>query len=448
MRVVNGLIYDEKAAAGTEGFRPGTLRTAGAEIDAVSFGGAEETAAAGAETEQNRNVNANINANANGTVAAAENEPILDATGCYVIPGLLDLHFHGCVGEDFSDASPEGLAKMAAYELSQGVTYICPAGMTLPEEQLDKICRNAAQYRAAQNKSAQDRAAQNRAVQHQDARDGAAEAEGQPGAELVGINLEGPFLSEGKKGAQNPDYLHKPDTEMLERLLNSAQGLVRLITVAPELPGALPFIETAAKRFGLTVSVGHTEADYDTAMAAFQAGASQATHLYNGMPPLHHRAPGVIGAAFDAEGVRAELICDGVHIHPAVIRMTFQLFGRDRVILISDSLRAAGMPDGQYPFGGQEIEVHGNRATLLGKPETLAGSVTNLMGCLREAVSFGIPLADAVRAASTNPAKALGLFERIGSLDAGKDASFVLLNKADFSVKSIVFHGKLLSSFK
>lgn len=411
MRVVNGLIYDEKAAVGADGFCLGALRTTGAEISAVAFEGAEAAVAVGA---------AGTSFDAVGeTAAATEEEQVLDAAGCFVIPGLLDLHFHGCVGEDFSDAKPEGLAKMAAYELSQGVTYICPAGMTLPEAQLDKICRNAAQYQAAQ-------------------------ANRESGAELVGINLEGPFLSEGKKGAQNPDYLHKPDAEMLKRLLKSAEGLVRLITVAPELPGALPFIETAAKQFGLTVSVGHTEADYDTAMAAFKAGARQATHLYNGMPPLHHRAPGVIGAAFDAGNVRAELICDGIHIHPAVIRMTFQLFGRERVILISDSLRATGMPDGQYPFGGQEIEVHGNRATLLGKPETLAGSVTNLMGCLRQAVAFGIPLADAVRAASTNPAKALGLFERIGSLEAGKDASFVLLNKTDLSVKAIVFHGKLL----
>jgi len=177
-------------------------------------------------------------------------------------------------------------------------------------------------------------------------------------------------------------------------------------------------------------------------MAAFDAGAKHATHLYNGMPPIHHRSPGVIGAAFDTPGVMAELICDGVHIHGAVVRLTFRLFGAERVVLISDSLRAAGMPDGQYPFGGQEIEVYGNRATIVGHPETLAGSVTSLMGCLRQAVSFGIPLADAVRASTYNPARSIGIDHRTGTLDVGKEASIVLLNKDDLSIRAIFFRGE------
>jgi len=291
---------------------------------------------------------------------------VLDASGCYVIPGLVDVHFHGAVGEDFSDATAEGLQKIADFELSQGVTYICPAGMTLPEDQLTAICKNVAAHRK-QNTG---------------------------GAEVVGAHLEGPFLSTAKKGAQNGDFLHDPDIPMLQRLQEAAEGCVRLVTVAPEQPGAMDFIR-AAKEMGITVSVGHTVADYDTAMEAFRNGASHATHLYNGMPPVHHRAPAVIGAAFDSPGVRAELICDGIHIHGGVVRMTFRLFGKERMILISDSLRAAGMPDGIYPFGGQEIEVHGNRATIAGHPETLAGSVTSLMGCMRQAVAFGIPLEDA-----------------------------------------------------
>ena len=163
------------------------------------------------------------------------------------------------------------------------------------------------------------------------------------------------------------------------------------------------------------------------------------------MPPLHHRSPGVIGAAFDTPGVQAELICDGIHIHGAMVRLAFRLFGRERVILISDSLRATGMPDGQYPFGGQEIEVHGSRATIVGHPETLAGSVTSLMGCLRQAVSFGIPLTDAVRSCTYNPAQSIGIEDRAGTLEEGKEASFVLLNKADLSIRSIVFKGSLVS---
>ena len=347
--------------------------------------------------------------------SASSDGRMLDASGCYVIPGLVDVHFHGCVGEDFSDASPEGLQQMADFELSQGVTYICPAGMTLPEDQLTAICRNAAAHRA---KNA-------------------------GGAQLVGLHLEGPFLSTAKKGAQNGDFLHDPDSAMLRRLQKAAEGCVKLVTVAPEQPGAMDFIR-AAVADGIAVSVGHTTADYDTAAAAFAAGADHATHLYNGMPPLHHRSPGVIGAAFDDPKVQVELICDGVHIHASIVRATFRLFGAERVILISDSLRATGMPDGQYPFGGQEIEVHGNRATILGHPETLAGSVTSLMGCLRQAVAFGVPLADAVRAASYNPARSIGIDRQAGSLDTGKEASLILLDREDLSIRAIVFQGELL----
>ena len=347
--------------------------------------------------------------------SASSDGRMLDASGCYVIPGLVDVHFHGCVGEDFSDASPEGLQRMADFELSQGVTYICPAGMTLPEDQLTAICRNAAAHRA---KNA-------------------------GGAQLVGLHLEGPFLSTAKKGAQNGDFLHDPDSAMLRRLQKAAEGCVKLVTVAPEQPGAMDFIR-AAVADGIAVSVGHTTADYDTAAAAFAAGADHATHLYNGMPPLHHRSPSVIGAAFDDPKVQVELICDGIHIHSSVVRATFRLFGAERVILISDSLRATGMPDGQYPFGGQEIEVHGNRATILGHPETLAGSVTSLMGCLRQAVAFGVPLADAVRAASYNPARSIGIDRQAGSLDTGKEASLILLDREDLSIRAIVFQGELL----
>lgn len=339
-------------------------------------------------------------------------EQVLNADGCYVIPGLVDVHFHGCIGEDFSDATPEGLQRIADYELSQGVTYICPAGMTLPEEQLVKICENAAAHRR----------------------------KNMGGAELVGVHLEGPFLSMAKKGAQNADYLHAPDIAMLRRLQASAEGCVRLVTAAPEEAGALEFIRAAVEA-GIAVSVGHTVADYDIAKAAFAAGADHVTHLYNGMPPMHHRAPGVIGAAFDSPGVMAELICDGVHIHGAMVRLAFRLFGAERMILISDSLRAAGMPDGRYPFGGQEIEVHGNRATIAGHPETLAGSVTSLMGCLRQAAAFGIPLADAVRAASSNPAKSIKIDDRAGSLEEGKEASIVLLDRKTLAVRKIIFKG-------
>ena len=339
----------------------------------------------------------------------------ISAHGCYVIPGLTDLHFHGCVGEDFSDATPDGLQKMADYELSRGITQICPAGMTLGEDQLTKICQNAAAHRA---KNA-------------------------GGAELVGLHLEGPFLSMAKKGAQNAAYIHDPDAAMLHRLQEAAGGLVKLVTLAPEQPNSLEFIQSA-RQDGVTVSLGHTTADYDTAFAAYKAGARQATHLFNAMPPFTHRAPGVVGAAFDYPEVKVELICDGVHIHPAVVRAVFKLFGSDRVILISDSLRATGMPDGRYPFGGQEIEVHGNRATMADDPNTLAGSVSDLMACLKTAVSFGIPLADAVTAAAVNPAKVLGIYNRLGSLDIGKEANAAILDE-HLDLKAVLYHGEVVA---
>lgn len=333
---------------------------------------------------------------------------VYDAAGCYVIPGLTDLHFHGCRGADFSDGDGAGLRTMAEYELSRGVTQICPAGMTLEEDALAAACRTAAEYHAS----------------------------GTNGAELVGINLEGPFLSEAKKGGQNGAWLRAPDIRLFRRLNQASGGLVRLVSVAPELPGAMEFIRQASG--DAVVSLAHTQSDYDTAMEAFRQGAKQVTHLFNAMEPFLHRAPGVVGAALDSPDCRVELICDGIHIHPSVVRAVFRMFGADRVILVSDSMRATGMPDGEYMLGGQEVTVRGARATL---PDgTLAGSATDLMRCLRNAVSFGIPLADAVRAACVNPAKVLGIYHRVGSLEPGKEARLAILNP-NLSLKAVFFQG-------
>lgn len=330
-----------------------------------------------------------------------------------MIPGLTDVHFHGCRGADLSDGDAAGLQTMAEYELSRGVTQICPAGMTLLEEQLIKVCRTAAAHKR----------------------------EGRPGADLAGINLEGPFLSYAKKGAQNGEWLHAPDVAMLRRLEEASEGLVKLVSVAPELEGALDFIRQVKDR--VTVSVAHTAAGYDTALAAFQAGARQCTHLYNGMAPFAHREPGVVGAAFDCGHVMCELICDGVHIHPAMVRATFRLMGKDRMILISDTMRAAGMSDGSYTLGGQDVTVRGNRAELA--DGTIAGSVTDLMACLKVAVSVvGIPLADAVTAAAVNPAKVMGIYDRLGSLDVGKQANVAVLDE-HLDLKAVIFRGEVVS---
>lgn len=333
----------------------------------------------------------------------------LDFSGCRIIPGLTDLHFHGCVGADFSDGDIDGLQKMADFELERGIMQICPAGMTLLPEQLEKICRLAQQHRSSSTS----------------------------GAELVGINLEGPFLSAEKKGAQNGDWLQAPSYELFMRLYDMSGGLVKLLTLAPELDGAMDFIEKASKT--VRISLGHTTADYDTATAAFKAGARQVTHLYNAMLPFTHRAPGLIGAAADCGDATVELICDGVHIHPAVIRASFKLFGRERIILVSDTMRATGLPDGEYTLGGQPVFLNGRKPTLA--DGTIAGSATDLMSCMKTAVAFGIPLADAAYCAAVTPARALGIFENVGSLDAGKLANFIVLDDR-LEIKAMFFKGK------
>ena len=260
------------------------------------------------------------------------------------------------------------------------------------------------------------------------------------GAALVGINMEGPYISPGNIGAQNPAYLHLPDEAMFRRLQERSGNLIKLVDVAPEVDGALDFIRSVSS--DVRVSIAHTQADYDTACAAIEAGARQMTHLCNAMPPLHHRKPGPIGAAFDHSEVMPELIADGVHIHPSMVRLLFAAFGADRVILISDSMMATGLDDGEYSLGGQDVTVRGNVATL--RSGTIAGSATDLMACVRVAVrDMGIPLDAAVRAASANPARALGLEGERGSIEVGKIADAVVLDE-NLRVRHVILRGELL----
>lgn len=330
-----------------------------------------------------------------------------DAHGCYIIPGLVDVHTHGAMSEDASDGIPEGMPVMSRYYAKQGVTSWCPTTMTLKEPVLTEAMKAIAAFERPAD-----------------------------GAKVAGIHLEGPFLCYSKRGAQAPENLHAPDAPMFHRLNAVSGGLVRLVTVAPEEPGALEFIKEVSQT--CTVSLGHTAADYDTAKAAYDAGATHATHLFNGMPSLHHREPGVIAAASDA-GATVELITDGLHIHPAVIRLTHKLFG-DKLVLVSDSLRCAGMPDGDYELGGQPITMKDGKATLTGT-DTLAGSSIHLMDGLRRTVSFGVPLEAAVTAATLAPAKAIRMDDQIGSLDVGKWADFVMLDE-ELNVKVVYINGK------
>jgi len=331
----------------------------------------------------------------------------LDLEGAYVIPGLVDIHSHAAVGGDASDGDPEALYPMGRFYAAGGVTSWCPTTMTLKEPELTKAVKAIRTYQRPAD-----------------------------GAKMAGINLEGPFLSMSKKGAQNPENLHAPDADMFFRLQEASGNRVCLVTVAPEEPGAIPFIEQVSGT--CRVSIGHTAADYDQACAAFRAGASHATHLFNGMPGLHHRMPGVIAAASDW-GATVELITDGIHIHPSVIRLTHRLFG-DKLCLISDSLRCTGMPDGEYDLGGQSVTMKNGKATLTGT-DTLAGSSIHLMEGLRRSVHFGIPLESAVYAATAAPAQVIGKFDRIGSIAPGKCADFVILNQ-ELQVQQVFIDGK------
>jgi N-acetylglucosamine-6-phosphate deacetylase len=345
-------------------------------------------------------------------VGWAEGE-VIDGSGLMAIPGLVDVHFHGAMGQDFCNGTPEAIETLAAYQASQGVLAICPATMTFPEERLQAIADAAASWVATGPHAGC--------------------------ADFAGINMEGPFISPHKVGAQNPAYVHAPDVAMFRRLQQHAGGLFRLVTLAPEVDGALEFVDALADEVG--ISVGHTCASYDEAAAAFQHGARQVTHLWNAQPPLHHRDPSVIGAAADHEHVCVELICDGVHIHPAAVRLTFRLFS-GRVVMIADSMEATGMPDGSYELGGQTVHVRGNLATL--ENGTIAGSATNLFDCLRWAVQMaGIPLAEALTACTLTPARAIGVDDRFGSLAAGRVAN-VLLVDDDLRIQRIYLRGQEL----
>ncbi len=381
MRIIRGMVYTDRMC-----FEPGEIVIEGERIEKV------ERCGIGSLTEREMQT--------------------------YVLPGLVDIHFHGCAGYDFCDGTAEAVRAIAEYEMTHGVTTICPATMTLPEERLLEICAAGAAAVETEVLSGE--------IPLRDV--------------LRGIYLEGPFLSEQKKGAQNPAFLRRPDLAMLRRLQRAAKGMIRMVALAPETEGAMELIEEGAGEFRF--SIAHTCAAYERAKAAMEAGVHHVTHLYNGMPPFTHRNPGVIGAAAENGDTRAELICDGIHIHPCVVKSTFRLFGADRMVLVSDSMMATGMGDGEYALGGQPVTVMGSRAAL--QDGTIAGSVTNLYDCMRTAIRMGVPKEEAVRAATLNPAQAVGLDAECGSLRPGRRAD-ILLAGGDFALLEVIKSGRGVS---
>lgn len=322
-------------------------------------------------------------------------EDAVDLGGATVIPGLIEVHSHGNTNHDFSDGDYEGLVAMARYYLSCGITSFAPASMTLDYGTLGKAFATARRL---------------------------ADEKPEGCSVLRGIQMEGPYFSYKKKGAQNADYLKDPDFEGFQKLYNDCGGLIRIVDVAPELPGAEDFVRQASKL--CTVSIAHTDSDYDHAKAAVDAGVTHLTHLYNAMPGISHRAPGVIPAASENPNVRAEIICDGIHIHPAAVRLGFAMFP-GRMILVSDSGRCAGLPDGaQFDLGGQSAWLRDGVGKLA--DGTIACSATNLYQCMLNCLRWQIREEDVIKAATYNPACALGVEDQVGSIATGKTADFLV----------------------
>ena len=351
----------------------------------------------------------------NGTITAVgapapAGAEVVDGAGDTLIPGFVDVHTHGCAGHDTCDADDEGLRAMARQYASKGVTSTLATSMTIAPERLKNVFETV------------------RRVMD----------EGTGAATIRGTYMEGPFFNAAKKGCQAGEYLLNPDFALFSSLNAASGGAVRIVAVASELPGAMEFIEKASKVAKVTLA--HTTANYECAGRGIEAGAGHITHTFNAMPPFLHRDPGVVGAALDHENVRMELICDGIHLHPAVIRMMFHAAGAGRLVLVSDSMSAAGVADGEYELGGQKVTVSNGRATL--DDGTIAGSASNLLDCVKNCVRFGVAFEDAVRAATINPADEIGLADHIGSIAVGKEADLVLLNGA-FDIERVYIAGKL-----
>ena len=318
----------------------------------------------------------------------------IDAGGNLLLPGLIDVHTHGCIGMDTMDADFEPMCRFYA---EHGTTSFLPTTMTMGYDALERVTQAKTDF---------------------------------PGAEILGFHFEGPYISEKHKGAQNPAYIKKPSAKEFSRFKN-----VKMVTIAPESEGSAEFIRAVTPE--CIVSIGHTDCTYETALEAIENGASCLTHTYNAMPPFHHRNPGPIGAAFEKH-IYAQIICDGFHISKPVVLATYKMFGADRMVLISDSIRSAGLPDGEYESGGLKVFLKDGAARLA--DGTIAGSSATLLDCVKKAVEFGIPLDDAVRMASRTPAELLGV--KKGRIEPGYDADLLITDR-ELNIKTVITAGKV-----
>lgn len=335
-----------------------------------------------------------------------ETGDVLDCSGCTVVPGFVDVHIHGGGDGDMADADAASLQRMSRYLARHGVTSFCPASMTLPYETLERQFAAVEAFKGSEE-----------------------------GARILGVRMEGPYISMEKKGAQCGEYVRKPDIQEFRAL--HAVSPVCVVDVAPEVDGAYAFGDAASAV--CTVSAAHTAATFAQTQGAFAHGFTHGTHLFNAMPPIRNREPGAVTAFFDSETTTAEMICDGFHNHPAIVRMAFRLLGAERAVVVSDSMRAAGCGDGDYALGGQQVFVRNGKACLA--DGTIAASTTNIHAEFCNLLSWGIPFADALRACTINPARVAGAADRIGIIEPGKLADLLVLDEQR-NIRHVFIHGK------
>lgn len=345
-----------------------------------------------------------------GKLEKANDEEVYDASNEYILPGLVDIHSHGRVGEDFNFADKDGLQKMCDSYAKCGVTAVLGTTMTNEPGAIKQAMTYIGEYRKEKH----------------------------TGAKLLGINMEGPFLGRDKKGAHDERYLRPIDPEWFEEMRKCSDDSIRIVSVDPRDPKTAEFIKECLKE-NIRVSVAHTGCDYETAVYAFENGADHVTHLFNAMNPLLHRAPGIVGAAFD-KNIYAEIICDGIHVNETLIRMMFKLLP-DKMIIISDSMQAAGLSDGMYSLGGLDVCVKNKKATL--SDGTIAGSTADVYSEMLNVVKFGIPKETAVLAATKIPAESVGLGDKVGTIEVGRQADFVIAGE-ELELKKVYIDGVII----
>lgn len=346
-------------------------------------------------------------------------DKVIDADGSYVSPGFIDIHNHGNNGHDVMEGTCEALSSMASFHISNGVTSFLATTMTDSIPKTKNVIKTVSDYMNDQYRD-----------------------EKYEKSEVLGLYLEGPYFSMDKKGAQPGEYIKLPDIKELDDFINISNNKVKIVSMAPELEGVLGAVDFL-KGHGITVSAGHSNAKFDEMNAAIEHGVTEATHIYNGMRSFNHREPGIIGASLTDNRVHCEMICDGIHIHPAAMKMVYMMKGRDGLILISDAMMAAGLQDGKYKLGVQDVYVKGDEARL--KDGALAGSVLTLNKAVYNMVHLvGVPLLDAVKMASLNPAEAAGCADRKGSIEKGKDADIIIFDK-NIKIRAVIKAGEIVN---